>query len=80
MPTDSTSKGSFRSRKKIVKVSFPCVAVWGSCGVREFRCGEVALWGSRGVGESHCGKVALWESCVVGGRSVGELRYRGVAV
>ena len=28
-----TSKGSFRSRKKIVKVSFPGVVVWGSCSV-----------------------------------------------
>ena len=46
----STSKGSFRSRKKIVKVSFPGVAMWGSCGVGELRCGVVMGWGSRGVG------------------------------
>ena len=37
-----TSKGSFCSRKKIVKVSFPGVAVWGSCGVEDLRCGGVA--------------------------------------
>ena len=29
-----TSKGSFRSRKKIVKISFPGVAVWESCSVK----------------------------------------------
>ena len=54
-----TSKGSFCSRKKIVKVSFPGVAVWGSRGVRESRCAGVAVWGSRGVGELRCGGVAV---------------------
>ena len=44
-----TSKGSFCSRKKIVKVSFPGVAVCGSCGV----------WGSRGVEDLRCGGVAV---------------------
>ena len=46
-----TSKGGFRSRKKIV--------VWGSRGVGELRCWGVAVWGSCVVGESHCGKFAL---------------------
>ena len=66
-----TSKGSFHSRKKIVKVSFPGVAVWGSCGVGELQSGGVAVWascgvGSRGVGELRCGGVAVWGSCGVG--------------
>ena len=58
-----TSKGSFRSRRKIVKVSFPGVAVWGSCGVGELQSGGVAVWGSCGVGklqDHHCfGRVTV---------------------
>ena len=65
----NTSKGSFRSRIKIVKVSFSGVAVWGSRDVGEPRCGRVAVWGSCGVGELRCGGVAVWGSC-----GVGELR------
>ena len=49
-----TSKGSFRSRKKIVKVLFPGVAVWGSCSVGEMRWGVVEVWGSCGVGKLQC--------------------------
>ena len=48
---NNTSKGSFRSWKKIVKVSFPSVTVLGSHGVGELRCGGVAVWRSCGVGE-----------------------------
>ena len=55
-----TSKGSYRSRKKILKVSFPGVAVCGSCDVWQSRCGGVAMHGSRGVGELRCGGVAVW--------------------
>ena len=46
----NTSKGSFCSRKKIIKVSFPGVAVWGSCGVGELQIRGVAVWASCGVG------------------------------
>ena len=76
-----TSKGSFRSRKKIVKVLFPGVAVrggaavWGSCSVRELRCGGVAVWGSCGVKELRCEGVAVWGGC-----GVGKLKNVGVAV
>ena len=75
-----TRKASFRCRKKIVKISFPGVALWGSRGVGsrgvgESRCGGVAVWGSCGVGESRCGGVAVWGSC-----GVGDSRYVRVAV
>ena len=50
-----TSKGSFRSGKKIIKVSFPVVAACGSCGVGELQCVGVCVWVSRGVGELQCG-------------------------
>ena len=36
-------KGAFALGKKIVKVSFPGVAVCWSCDVRELRCGRVAM-------------------------------------
>ena len=75
LQTQYTSKGSFRSWKKIVKVSFPGVVVWGSCSVGELWCGGVAVWVSCGVRESRCGGVAMW-----GSRGVGELRCEGVAV
>ena len=55
----NSSKGSFCSRKKIVKVLFSGVAVWGICGVRELQFGGVAVWGSHGVGGS-CGVWELW--------------------
>ena len=61
-------KGSSCFRGKIVKVSFPGVAVCGSCGMLESRCGAVALWGVAVWG------VAVWESC-----GVWELQRGGVA-
>ena len=54
-----TSKWSFCSRKKIVKVLFPSVAVCGSCSVWELRCVGIASWWSCGVGELLCGEVAV---------------------
>ena len=61
-----TSKGSFRFRKKIVKVSISGVAVWGSRGVGELQCRGVAVWESCDVGELWCGRVAVWGTCGVG--------------
>ena len=45
-----TVKGAFASGKKMVKVSFPGVAVCGSCGLWESWCGAGAVWESLGVG------------------------------
>ena len=70
-----TSKGSFRSGKKIVKVSIPVVAMWGSHGVGELQCGGNVVLENCNVGESRCGGVAVW-----GSRGIGEWRCRGVAV
>ena len=56
------------------------VAVWGSCDVEEFLCGELQCWGvavlgSCVFGELQCGGVVLW-----GSRGVGMLRCVGVGV
>ena len=50
---------------------FEGVAVWGSSGLKELRCGGVAVWWSRGAGSGdvrklQCGVVALWESGILG--------------
>ena len=42
-----TSKGSFCSKKKIVKVVFSGVAVCESRGLLELHCGAVKMWGSQ---------------------------------
>ena len=60
--------GSFCLRKKIVKVSFPGVAVCGSCGMLESRCGAVAV----------CG-VVMWGVMVWESRVVQKLQRGGVA-
>ena len=70
-----TSKGSFCSRKKIVKVLFPGVAACGSCGVLELWCVGVVVCGSCSVWELRCVGVAVFGSC-----TVRELRCVRVAV
>ena len=52
-------KGAFALGKKIVKVSFPGVAVQGSRGVGKLRCGGVTVWGSRSVGELECREIVV---------------------
>ena len=47
------------------------VAVCGSRGFGEARCGGAAMWGSYvvgtvGLGELRCGGLVVWGSCVVG--------------
>ena len=57
-----TSKGSFHSRKKIVKVSFPGVVVCESYGIWELRCVGIAVCGYYGVWELRRGGCSAWES------------------
>ena len=49
------------------------VAVCGSCGVKQARCGKIVVWGSRNVGELQCGGVAVWGSGGVGDAVWGSL-------
>ena len=61
----NTSKGSFCSRKKIIKVLFPGVSVCGSCDLLESRCVGVAVCRSCGVWEMWYVGVVVCGSCSV---------------